>query len=231
MEQQQRKVAVFDIDGTVFRSSLAVELVERLIERGIFPRDSRARYEDEWRRWRERRGTYEEYIDKLAGFFHEQIKGAPYEEVANIAGEIIEEQRHHVYRYTRDLIKKLKGEGYYLLAISHSPKFIVDGFAYELGFDKSYGMFFSSGPSDKFTGEVEDKDIIMNKSAVLLRAIRKENLTLAGSIGVGDTESDISLLEMVETPIAFNPNQTLYTHAKRRGWKVVVERKDVIYEL
>lgn len=228
---EQRRVAVLDIDGTVFRSSLALELVERLIKKGVFPRETRAAYEEEYRRWVERRGAYEAYIEGVAHVLREQIKGVSYEDAANIAGEIIEEQRHHVYRYTRDLIKKLKGEGYYLLAISHSPKFIVDGFAYELGFDKSYGQFFASGPSEKFTGEVEDEELIMNKSATLLRAVRKEGLTLAGSIGVGDTESDIPMLEMVETPIAFNPNQALYTHAKRRGWKIVVERKDVIYEL
>ena len=227
---EKKPVAVLDIDGTLFRSSLVIELVERLIDKGIFPADSRARYEEEYRRWQERRGPYEDYVGKIVELFHAQIKGAPYEEVANIAGEVIEEQRFHTYRYTRDLVQELKRKGYYLLAISHSPKFIVDGFAYELGFDKSYGMFFASGASDNFTGEVEDQDVIMNKAAVLTRAVRKEDLTLEGSIGVGDTESDIPMLEMVETPIAFNPNNALYTHAKRRGWKVVVERKDVIYE-
>ena len=92
-------------------------------------------------------------------------------------------------------------------------------------------MFYSTGPSENFTGEIEDADLIMNKAAILTRALRKEDITLEGSIGVGDTESDIPMLEMVETPIAFNPNQKLLTHAKRRGWKIVVERKDVIYEI
>jgi phosphoserine phosphatase len=39
------------------------------------------------------------------------------------------------------------------------------------------------------------------------------------------------MLEIVETPIAFNPNRLLYRHAKKHEWKVVVERKDVIYEV
>jgi phosphoserine phosphatase len=47
----------------------------------------------------------------------------------------------------------------------------------------------------------------------------------------GDTESDIPMLELVEIPIAFNPNKKLFEHAKARGWRTVVERKDVIYEL
>jgi phosphoserine phosphatase len=48
---------------------------------------------------------------------------------------------------------------------------------------------------------------------------------------VGDTDGDIPLLESVARPICFNPNQRLFTHAKRVGWDVVVERKDVIYKL
>ncbi|HEX8946878.1 MAG TPA: HAD-IB family hydrolase [Candidatus Paceibacterota bacterium] len=227
----KRPVAAFDIDGTIFRSSLAIELADRLVERGVFPKESRARYEDEWRRWRERRGLYEDYLEKIAQLLHEEIKGASYEVVADIAGEIIEEQRHHVYRYTRDLVHELKDKGYYLLAISHSPKFIVDGFGYEMGFDKTYGMFYATGASGRFTGEIEDEEFILNKGGILQRAVHKEGLTLEGSVVVGDTESDIPMLELAETPIAFNPNRGLYREAKRNGWKVVVERKDVVYEL
>ena len=159
------------------------------------------------------------------------LKGKPYEEVAYLAGEIIEEKKGRVYRHTRDLIARLKRDNYFILGISHSPKFIVDGFGYEHGFDKVYGTFYASGASGNFTGEIEDKELIFNKAAILQRAVHKEGLTLAGSVAVGDTESDIPLLEAVENPIAFNPNQTLYDHAKKRGWETVVERKDVIYEL
>lgn len=181
--------------------------------------------------WLDRKGDYGAYIGKVVETFAAQLKGVPYEEVANIAGEIIEEKRNRVYRYTRDLVKRLKGDGYFILGISHSPKFIVDGFGYEHGFDKVYGTFYSSGPSGNFTGEIEDKELIFNKAAVLTRAARKENLALETSVGVGDTESDIPMLEMVATPIAFNPNQKLLDHARRRSWSVVVERKDVTYEL
>ncbi len=229
--EKKRPVAVFDIDGTIFRSSLLIELVERLIENGVFPKESRDAYEAERVRWLDRKGDYESYIQKVVQVFGKQLKGVPYEPVADAAGEVIEEKRSRVYRYTRDLVQKLRKDGYFLLAISHSPKFIADGFGFEHGFDKVYGTFYASGASGNFTGEVEDQDLISNKAAVLRRAVRKENLTLLGSVGVGDTESDISMLELVENPIAFNPNQALYKHGKRRGWKVVVERKDVIYEI
>lgn len=228
---QMRPVAVFDIDGTLFRSSLLIELVDRLIERGIFPKEARTAYERAQEEWLDRKGEYEAYIKKVVESFAKYAKGAPYGDVADVAGEIIEEKKDRVYRYTRDLIIDLKKRGYYLLAVSHSPKFIVDGFAYENGFDKSYGTFYETGATGRFTGEIMDEHIIMNKANILKRAVEKEHLTLQGSVGVGDTESDVSMLTLVEEPIAFNPNRALYRHASQRQWKIVVERKDVIYEL
>ncbi|HEY4522828.1 MAG TPA: haloacid dehalogenase-like hydrolase, partial [Candidatus Paceibacterota bacterium] len=181
---EKRRVAAFDIDGTVFRSSLLIELVERLIDKGLFPQASREVYEEERRRWLDRTGDYEAYINKVVQVFATQLKGQPFQEVSNIAGEVIEEKRDRVYRYTRDLIKDLKQKDYFLLAISHSPKFIADGFGYEAGFDKVYGTFYATGASGNFTGEIEDKELIANKAAILTRAVRKEELTLDGSVGV-----------------------------------------------
>jgi phosphoserine phosphatase len=56
-------------------------------------------------------------------------------------------------------------------------------------------------------------------------------MKLEGSVGVGDTLSDVGFLEMVEIPIAFNPNRALFEAALERRWPLVVERKDVIYSL
>jgi HAD superfamily hydrolase (TIGR01490 family) len=227
----KRPVAVFDIDGTVFRWSLFLDLVDQLIEDGVFPKETRDAYEDARVKWLDRKGDYKTYVEKAVEAFGKQLKGVSYDDAEAASGKVIEAKKDRVYRYTRDLIKKLKKEGYFLLAISHSPRFIADGFGYEAGFDKVYGYFYETGPTDRFTGRIEDEALIRNKAAILERAVRKEGLSLEGSIGVGDTESDITMLEAVETPIAFNPNKKLFDHAKRRGWKIVVERKDVIYEL
>lgn len=231
MSSEPRPVAVFDIDGTFFRSSLLLELVEGLVEHGIYPIEAREKYQQAQEEWMNRKGEYGVFIKKVVESFAHYAKGVLYTDAADVAGEIIESQKWHTYRYTRDLLQDLKQNGYYILGISHSPKFIVDGFGYEWGFDKTYGTFYDTGASNRFTGEVVDEHLIMNKSAILKRAIEKENLTLDGSYGVGDTESDISMLDLVETPIAFNPNRALYRHAKQKGWKVVVERKDVIYDV
>ena len=227
----RRKLAIFDIDGTIFRSSLLIELVNELIDRKIFPSDASLEYEKEYLNWLDRKGSYRDYIDAVVSVFAKYIKGVQQDEFVSIAKIVTEHQGNRVYRYTRDLIKKLKGEGYYLLAISHSPKLIVEDFAKALNFDKVYGTIYEVDPSGQFTGEIVDKDLIFDKSKILERAVGKKNLTLKDSVGVGDTESDIVFLEKVTKPICFNPNSLLYKEAVSRGWKVVVERKDVIYEL
>lgn len=227
----KRRVAVFDVDGTIFRSSLLVELVDRLIERGVFPASARGIYERDRERWLNREGDYDAYIGAVVASFRKHLKGVAYGEFADVAADMVDHEWRRTYRYTRDLITDLKERGYFLLAVSHSPKTVLDKFCPRLGFDKVYGIIYETGPLDLFTGAVVDEHLILNKAAIVKRAVEKENLTLAHSIGVGDTESDIPFLEMVAKPICFNPNKKLYTYGKRMGWKVVVERKDVVYTL
>ncbi len=227
----KRRVAVFDVDGTIFRSSLLIELVDTLIQNGTFPESARRIYEKDFENWLNREGNYEEYIGGVVTAFRKYLKGVHYGELADAATEIAERQSKHTYRYTRDLLKELKSRDYYLLAVSHSPKLVLDKFCPALGFDKTYGIMYEMGPQDLFTGAVLDEHLILNKAAIVKRAVEKEDLTLAHSIGVGDTESDISFLELVAKPGCFNPNSKLYTYAKRTDWKVVVERKDVIYQI
>lgn len=226
-----RKVAIFDIDGTIFRSSLLIELVHALIAEGIFPKTALADFARQKLAWLDRKGDYESYVMAVVRVFLRHIKGVPYKDFARLAEMLVAEHKDRVYRFPRDLIRSLKKRGYFLLAISHSPKGILDHFCKRLGFNKVYGMLFETGPSERFTGKVIDEHLIMNKAVTLKRALLRDGLTLTGSIGVGDTESDIPFLELVEKPICFNPNAKLYAHARRNHWRVVVERKDVVYEI
>ncbi len=246
-----RKVAVFDIDGTIFRSSLLIEVVNALIHEKIFPARAISIYEGAHKKWLERKGNYDEYIHGVIRAFERNIKGVSETDFMRVASLAVSANQNRVYRYTRDLVKTLAKKHYYLLAISHSPKMIVDAFAKRLGFSKVYGLMYeivhqrrisprggwASGArrgrkkEAQFTGKVLYADVVFDKASILRRAVVKENLTLKGSIGVGDTESDISFLKMVERPICFNPNRKLYAHAKRSGWEIVVERKDMVYTI
>lgn len=227
----KRRVAIFDIDGTIFRSSLVIELTDALIQKGLFPLRARRIYAASYRRWLDRKDSYEKYIGDVVDAFGKNIRSVKRKDFTYVTKRVIAFHKNRVYRYTRDLLHELKRKHYFLIAISHSPRDIVAAFAEDAGFDKIYGRIYEVGKNGKFTGSVLCTDLINDKGGILKRAVAKEKLSLAHSIGVGDTETDISFLNLVEHPICFNPNKKLYAVAKKKGWDIVVERKDVIYHV
>jgi len=233
---KHKSVAIFDIDGTVFRSSLMLELIEALVAKGVFPKEARSHYAGSWRRWQARQGSaksgfsYYEFVSDFVAAYKKYIVGVRRADLWAVAGRVVAFHQVRLYRYTRDLIRRLD-RTHFLLAISHSPYEVVSPFAKSIGFDKVYAQVYEVDRRVRFTGRVLYEDVILDKAKVVHRALEKENLSLEASVGVGDTESDIPFLKLVDRPIAFNPSMQLYREAMRRGWEVIVERKDVIYQL
>lgn len=226
------RLAIFDIDGTIFRSSLVIELVRALVRYRIFHKKAEQEMQKEYLAWLDRKGSYTDYINKVVKIYVKYITGQSFKAVSAIAKLVIKAQKNRVYRFTRDLIKQLKHRDYFLVAISGSPSYIVENYARAIGFHKFFGteMEVKGG---KFTGRVLNVDSAFRKKKVLMDFIIFEKMSVdwRQSIAVGDTESDVALLSMVGRPIAFNPNRQLAGTAKRRKWKIVVERKDVIYQI
>lgn len=171
-----KKIAIFDIDGTIFRSSLFIELVEAFMQKGIFSKNVRKKYLKPYRNWLDRKGTYEEYISSMVKAFDRNLRGVKYADFGNISAYIVSAHKDRVYRYTRDLIKNLKKRNYYLLAISHSPKQIADRFAKQMGFDKIYGAMYGYDKKGVMTGEKLYKEIISDKSKILERFLQKRKV-------------------------------------------------------
>lgn len=226
-----KKVAIFDIDGTIFRSSLLIEVTEALIDAGVLKSSLRNYYTKEHKRWKNRAGSYNDYIMGVVKAFEKNLKGVSYKDFEKVAKRVVREQQNQVYEYTRDLVKELKKKNYYLLAISNSPKLCVEEFGKKMGFDKVYGRMYEVDAKGFFTGKTMHLDLITDKARVIKRAVEKEGLTIKDSVGVGDTGADIPMFKTVERPICFNPNKELYTAAKKHGWQIVVERKDMVYKI
>ncbi|MDP1629240.1 MAG: HAD-IB family phosphatase [bacterium] len=226
----KKKLAIFDIDGTVFRSSLLVELINTLTRRRLFPKTAKEEMERDYLLWTNRQGSYENYIKKVNEVHRKYLCGCKKTDIDKVIKEVIKWQRDRVYVFTRELIKTIKPE-FYLLAISGSPQDIVQKFADYFGFDRVYGRILEMKDGKTYTGRVLNEDFISNKKEVLRGFLRETGFSLKNSLGVGDTESDVSFLEMVSRPIVFNPNRGLAKIARKRKWLIAVERKDVIYYL
>ena len=224
------RLAIFDIDGTIFRSSLVIELSHALVESGVFPARAKKEIQKEYVDWLNRKGSYEAYINKVVKIYVKYIKGKKFASVNIIARGVISIHKDRVYRFTRDLIKNLKKQGFFLVAISGSPSYIVEEYAKTIGFDKFYGTELEI-KNGKFSGNVLNLDSAFHKAKILKTLAAFYKADLSQSVAVGDTQSDVPMLSLVGRPIAFNPNLELAKIAKRKKWKIVVERKDVIFEI
>lgn len=226
----KQKFAAFDIDGTLFRSGLFREVSYELIQMGKVPESIVDEITDLHRKWRHRihGNAFEEFeltmvhaFDKLTS----HIKVADYDEAVR---RVLKKKAENVYVYTRDLIKQLKSEGYFLVAISGSQIELVEPFARKYGFDAWVGQEWERG-DEFFTGNITKTHT--GKDKIIKKLLDEHSLTLKGSVGVGDSNGDTGMLELVEHPIAFNPTAELYEKAIKNGWDIVVERKNMIYRM
>ncbi len=228
-----QKLAVFDIDGTIFRSSLAVELIRGLVEDGVFPASAKRKMEKDYVAWVNRVGSYETFTQTVIKIFLKHVKDKRQADVERAMRAIVKKHSQRLYRYTRDLIKELQNKNYFLLAISNSPTYIVSEFAKALGFQAFYGSVYIV-ENGHYTGQAfSNFNNAKDKAGVLLSFLETtaQQFDLQSAIAVGDTESDIPMLSKVGNPIAFNPNDKLAAHAKKKQWTIIVERKNVIYRL
>jgi HAD superfamily hydrolase (TIGR01490 family) len=228
----KRKFAVFDIDGTFFRSHLFWEVVLELANREILhPKLNEYTVEmyDKWKRRTSKR-AFEDFDYGVVGELKSlvtELDPIIYDEVVK---NVIESKIDHVYTFSKQLMKELKEKDYFVIAISGSRQEEVDIFAPYHGFDDWIGQKFErSADGKKYTGNIEatfkDKHITLDKF------VKKHNLTYKDSYAIGDTGSDISMLDVVENPVAFNPNHSLLEHAQQNGWKIVIERKSIVYTM
>lgn len=227
---KKTKLAIFDIDGTIFRKNLAFELIDELAWMKIFPKEARKKLTSLYTNWLEHKGVYEDYRKALVKLYEQYIKNCHKDDVLNASKIVIPFHKDRTYVFANNLIRKFQRENYSIIAVSGSPSEIVDEYNKYLKFDAVFGSVYETDEKGRYTGKAIFEPT-RDKSQVARQFMAENQLTLEDSYAIGDTESDVKMLEVVENPIAFNPNFNLKTIAEERGWRIVVEKKDVIYEI
>jgi HAD superfamily hydrolase (TIGR01490 family) len=226
----RQRFAVFDIDGTITRWQFFHAMGDAFVEHGFVTKAEHQKVIDAKATWKKRShiGSYHDYEQAMVQSFLLVLDRITPQQFDEVAAEVFEQYKDETYTYTRNLVRNLKAKNYKLFVISGSPREVVERFADYYGFDDFIGTDHHT-KNGKFTGEVTVP--AHHKHLAMQEFLDKHDVTHEGSIGVGDSKGDISMLEMTKQPIAFNPDKALYEHARERGWKIVVERKSIIYEL
>lgn len=228
---KQQKIAIFDIDGTIFRKNLQFELINELSWMDVFPRKVRNQIVTLYTNWLEHKGSYEQYRAGLVDLYEKYICGCKLCDVERASRGVVSFHQDRTYVFAESLIKKLRKENYHIIAISGSPIEIVKEYnKLHLHFDAVFGSVYDLDEKGIYTGKT-DYEPVKNKGNLVKQYVYEHGLTLEDSYGMGDTESDASFLGLVENPIAFNPNEDLKAIAQEKGWRIVVEKKDVVWEM
>ncbi len=90
--------------------------------------------------------------------------------------------------------------------------------------------------NDRYTGEVVQMWDAASKYKALTAFVDTYGLDLSQSYAYGDTNGDLSMFQMVKNPVAINPTRELLNNIRKdetlcESAKIIIERKDVIYEL
>jgi HAD superfamily hydrolase (TIGR01490 family) len=223
-----KRFAAFDIDGTIFRWQLYHELFDALSDELLISADVKQEVLAAREAWRERRLPYHDYEMRLVNAMQRPIVGIEVDRFNAIADRILASKGHHTYRYTVKLLRDLKEKGYVIIAISGSYQQLVDRFAKLHGIDIAVGRNHVI-VDGKLTADSEV--VFGRKDEILDEIVKRHDLSYDESYAVGDSGGDISMLQNVAHPVAFNPDDALLTIAEKNGWEIVVERKNVAYHL
>ena len=228
-KRQKNKLAVFDIDGTIFRKNLAFELLDELVWMKIFTKDVREELITLYGAWLNNEGSYEAYRNKLVELYEKNIAGKNQEDIIAASKRVAHFNAKRIYIYAREALNRMSQE-HIMLAISGSPVEVVKEYAGIFNFDAFFGSVYEIDKHKFYTGKTIFEPT-KNKGLVVKQFVAENDISLVKSFGMGDTESDASFLELMDEPIAFNPDSELKGVAEKNGWDIIVEKKDVIYKI
>lgn len=229
--------AFFDLDGTLYREGLITEVFKKMVKYEIIGQERW--YNDvrpDYMRWDKRQGDYDDYLLKMIDIYMEAIKGLENQRIEYIAKKIVEQKGDRVYTFTRDRIKWHKDNGHTIIIISGSPSELVSEMAEKYGFTDYIGAKYVIDENNRYTGQVIPMWDSVSKKKAINNFVEKYDINLDESYAYGDTAGDYTMFKMVKHPYCMNPTKELLQKVMKdrsliEKINVVVERKDVIYNL
>ena len=229
--------AFFDLDGTLYREGLITEIFKKMVKYEIIgPERWYNDVRPDYLKWDKRQGDYDDYLLKMTDIYLESIKGLEKSQMEYIAHKIVEQKGDRVYTFTRDRIKWHKDNNHTLIIISGSPSEMVAEMAKKYGFTDYIGANYVVNEDNIYTGEVIPMWDSKSKEKSIQKFVDKYDIDLSKSYAYGDTAGDYTMFKRVRHPYCMNATKELLQKVIRdreliKKVNVIVERKDVIYNL
>jgi HAD superfamily hydrolase (TIGR01490 family) len=227
MPRNDIKVAVLDIDGTLYPGALGIPLLQALTADGI---SDKSKSEDIFKvinKYRLNEIDFQTMATGAYTLYAEAIAGISQTVMQRIARQVWQQEQSKLFPFVPKLIDILKSQGYSIVLISGSPNEIVCCLAEEFGILKYQGSTFATDQG-KYSGKVILlSGTIGKKYSILLEMVKDWRVNLEESFAMGDSITDTVLLQIVGKPLVFEPHPSLMLVAQEKGW-LVTNRNDVL---
>ena len=227
------KIVFCDIDGTIYRNSLFLDLLENLIEDGYISQYKVAQYNKYKKKWKNREIWYEEFLMyAVIDIFEKLIKTKKLHSSTfmKYTKKILKDNWKHILTYTMDTLKNLQNKWYKVVFISGSPLLMVKEFAKMYNFDIWLGTLLDKDKEWYYNWNCTVLASSESKEEIIKTILNEINPT--HTISLWDTKWDLWMLLITDIWVAINPAAELYNAVKEEeSILVIIERKDLIIEL
>ena len=227
-----QKVFVVDIDGVLHRGSLPAKWHKATVEKLCLQDETYRKYCETRRLYRQGKASPQDHTKSFVASWNKVILNVDYTTANKVSTNLISDEGWDNFIFPSNLVRLAKEQGFLTIALSRCPTFILDLYNEIFGFDLLIGASWVSYQGC-FTGEVANPKIFENKKSVLIEALEKMDVSidLSKSFGIGDTGNDAEWLSLLAFKIAFNPDASLLSHAKKskNSYIIVHECKDVVF--
>lgn len=127
----------------------------------------------------------------------------------------------HILEHGEELIARHRASGDTLLIITATNRFITAPIAKRLGIDNLIAVE-PEMKGDRYTGRtVGTPSFREGKITRLQEWMADKELSIEGAWFYSDSHNDLPLLEMVEYPVAVDPDDRLRDIAEQRDWRII----------
>jgi HAD superfamily hydrolase (TIGR01490 family) len=212
-------LAIFDLDNTLLSGDSDYAWGEFLVEQGIVDKNFHSRT-NAMHLADYNAGKLD--IDKFLSFQLEPLKNNPRRILEEIRGQFLEVViKPMINEQARTLVRRHREQGHTLMIITATNRFITAPIADEFGI----GILIATEVEEidgQFTGRTFDiPSFGEGKVRRLNNWLVERSVVLTSSWFYSDSHNDLPLLEVVDHPVAVNPDDTLREEARLRKWKTV----------
>jgi phosphoserine phosphatase len=213
------RLAIFDLDGTLLQDHLVAAVAEGLSSRPDCDRQAADEVRMAVRAYRSGEIGHDEAAARLHSAYVRAVSGIPLDVLDLVGKQAWQRVRERVFPHAEELIGLVRARGLRPCLLSGSPHEAVVHAGADLGVDHAWGLELADDGrgARRIRRAPARRDA---KGVILTEVTRGWAVDWSGSLAMGDSPSDIAVLEMVGHPVVFEPDSELLATALVRGWPV-----------